>query len=68
MSNEYTLNNDANQVTLQKLIKLLGINVDNKLFSDEHVSLLCEKASNQLKEKEVLINIFSFMLNLVTIS
>ena len=68
MSNEYTLSNDANQVTLQKLIKLLGINVDNKLFFDEHVSLLCEKASNQLKEKEVLINIFSFMLNLVTIS
>ena len=52
MSNEYTLNNDGNEVTLQKLIKLLCINVDNKLFFDEHVSLLCEKASNQLKEKE----------------
>ena len=52
MSNEYTLNNDGNEVTLQKLIKLLGINVDNKLFFDEHVSWLCEKASNQLKEKE----------------
>ena len=38
MSNEYTLNNDGNEVTLQKLIKLLGINVDNKLFFDEHVS------------------------------
>ena len=68
----YTLNIDSNQVTSEKFVKLLGINIDNKLSFDEHVSSLCKKASNQLdaisrlhrylgfKEKEVLINSFVY--------
>ena len=60
----------GNQVTSEKSIKLLGINIDNKTSFDEHVSLLCKKASNQLntisrlqrylgfKEKKVFINSF----------
>ena len=60
----------GNQVTSEKSVKLLGINIDNKISFDEHVSSLCKKASNQLntisrlqrylsfKEKEVLINSF----------
>ena len=68
MCNQYTLNIDGNQVTSEKSVKLLGINIDNKLSFDEQVSSLCKRASNQLntiirlhrylgyKEIEVLIN------------
>ena len=67
-----TFNIDGNQVTSEKSIKLLVINIDNKLSFDEHVSSLCKKASNHLnkisrlhkylgfKEKEVLINSFVY--------
>ena len=70
--NQYTLNIDGNQVNLEKSVKLLGINIDNKLSFDEHISSLCKKASNQLnaisrlhiylefKEKEILINSFVY--------
>ena len=37
MCNQYTLNIDDNQVTSEKSVKLLGINIDNKLSFDEHV-------------------------------
>ena len=33
--NQYTLNIDDNQVTSEKYVKLLGINIDNKLSFDE---------------------------------
>ena len=72
MCNQYTLNIDGNQVTSENSVKLLGINIDNKLSFDEHVSSLCKKASKQLnvisrlqkyfefKEEEVLINNFVY--------
>ena len=72
MCSQYTLNIDNNEVALEKSVKLLGIEIDDKLFFDEHLSSLCKKASNQLnaisrlhkylafKEKEVLINSFVY--------
>ena len=70
--NSDTFNIDGNQVTSKKSIKLLVINIDNKLSFEEHVSSLCKEASNHLhkisrlhkylgfKEKEVLINSFVY--------
>ena len=72
MCNQFTLNIDGNQVTSEKSVKLLFINIDNKLSFDEHVFSLCKKASNHLnavsrlhrylgfKEKEFLINTFVY--------
>ena len=73
MCNQYTLNIDGSQVTSEKSVKLLGINIDSKISFDEHISLLCIKSSNQLnaisrlhrylgfKEKEVLVNSFVYV-------
>ena len=47
MCNQYALNIDGNQVTSEKSVKLIGINIDNKLSFDEHFSSLWKKASNQ---------------------
>ena len=72
MCNQYALNIDGNQVTSEKYVKLLRINIDDKLSFDEHVSSLCKKPSNPLsairrlhkylgfKEKGVFINSFVF--------
>ena len=74
LGNQYTLNIDGNQVTSEKSVKLLGINIYNNLSFDERLSSLCKKASNQLnaekrfhrnlvfKEKEVLINCFVLII------
>ena len=48
MSNQQIFSIDSNEVFLKKSVKLLGINIDNKLYFDEYVSSLCKKASNQL--------------------
>ena len=47
MCNQYTLNINGNQVTLEKSVKLLDINISDKLSFDKNVSSLCKKASNQ---------------------
>ena len=72
MCNQYSCNTDGNQHTSEKSAKLLGINIDNKLSFDEHVPLLCKRASNKLKaisrlykylgfkKKNVLINSFVY--------
>ena len=69
-SNQYTLDIDGNQVTPEKCVKPLGINIDNKLPFNEWVPSVCKKSSNEItvisrlhrylgfKEKEVFINSF----------
>ena len=55
---------------MESSVKLLGIEIDNKLNFEKHISNICKKASNQLnaicrlqtfmghKEKEAMINTF----------
>ena len=72
MKNEYVLKIGNSEITTEKSVTLLGIEIDNKLTFESHISHLCQKASNQLnaiarlkrymgfKEKEVLINSFVY--------
>ena len=68
MKDSYPLNINDLTINSENSIKLLGIEIDNKLSFEQHVSTLCNKASNQVnaigrieklmgfKEKEVLLN------------
>ena len=72
MKDSYPL--DINDLTInsENSVKLLGVEIDNKLSFELHISTLCNKASNQLnaieriqkfmgfKEKEVLLNSFVY--------
>ena len=65
------LNINGVELTMEPSVKLLGIEIDNKLNFEKHISNICKKASNQLngicrlqtfmghKEKEVMINTFA---------
>ena len=70
MKDCYALNINKQTIDSENCVKVLGIEIDNTLSFDKHISNLCKKASNQLnaigriqkymgfKEKEVLLNIF----------
>ena len=70
MKDSYALNINKQTINSENCVKLLGIEIDNKLSFDKHISNPCKKASNQLnaigriqkytgfKEKEVLLNSF----------
>ena len=70
MKNSYALNINNQTINSENCVKLLGIEIDNTLSFNKHISTLCKKASNQLnaieriqkyirfKEKEVLLNSF----------
>ena len=69
----YPLNINDLTINSKNGVKLLGFEIDNKLSFDQHISTVCNKASNQLngigrkqkkfmvfKEKEVLLNSFVY--------
>ena len=64
------LNVICKELTMESCVKLLGIEIDNKLKFEKHISNICKKASSHLiticrlqtfmghKEKEAMINTF----------
>ena len=72
MKDSYPLNINDLTINSENSVKLLGIEIDNRLSFEKHISTLCNKASNQLnaigriqkfmgfKEKEVLLNSFVY--------
>ena len=69
--NWYLTINNA-EIKSKESVTILGIEIDNKLNFEKHVSTICKKANNQLnairrigadlgqKEKEILINSFVY--------
>ena len=70
--NLYSLNINNSVISSKESVSLLGIEIDNKLNFEKHVSTICKKASNQLnaisriqsylgkKEKNIIINTFVY--------
>ena len=48
MKNYYPLNINDLTINSENSVKLLGIEIDNKLSFEQHIYTLCNKASNQL--------------------
>ena len=65
------LNINGGKLTMESSVKLLGIEIDNKLNFEKHISNIFQKVSNQLnailrleafmghKEKEAMVNTFA---------
>ena len=72
MENKHEMYIENKKITSEHSVRLLGIEIDNQLNVDNHVSALCKKASSQLNaigklrkcigfpEKKVLIEAFVF--------
>ena len=72
INENYTLNVNNIEIKSTNSVRLLAIDIDNKLNFDKHLASLCRKAANQLnaicriqnhmgnKEKEVLVNSFIY--------
>ena len=68
MKDSYSLNINQEVINSENCVKLLGVETDNELSFEKHISTLVKKASNQLnvicriqkfmdfKEKEILLN------------
>ena len=48
MKYSYALNINNQTISSENCVKLLGIEIDNTVSFNKHISRLCEKASNQL--------------------
>ena len=51
MKDSYALNINNQTFNSENCVKLLGIEIDNTLSFNKHISTLCKKASNQLNAK-----------------
>ena len=72
MKDSYSLNINQEVINSENCVKLLGVEIDNKLSFEKHISTLVKKANNQLnaisriqkfmgfKEKEILLNSFVY--------
>ena len=72
MKDSYSLNINQEVINSENSVKLLGVEIDNKLSFEKHIFTLVKKASNQLnaiiriqkfmgfKEKEILLNSFVY--------
>ena len=72
MKDSYPLNINDLTINSENSLKPLDIEIDNNLSFEQHISIICNKASNQLKvigriqkimrfkEKEVLLNSFVY--------
>ena len=72
MKDSYSLNINQEVINSENSVKLLGVEIDNKLSFEKHISTLVKKSSNQLnaisriqtfmgfKEKESLLNNFVY--------
>ena len=72
MKDSYPLDINDQKINSENCVKLFGIEIDNKLCFEQHISTLCKKASNQFnaigriqkcmgfKEKEILLNSFVY--------
>ena len=71
MKDSYSININLDVINSENYMKLLGVEIDNKLSYEKHISTLVKKASNQLnaisrmqnlwvfKETEILLNSFN---------
>ena len=48
MKDSYALNINNQTINSENCVKLLGIEIDNAISFNKHISTLCKKASNQL--------------------
>ena len=72
MKDSHSLNLNQEVINSENCVKLLGVEIDNKLSFEKYISTLVKKASNQLnaisriqkfmgfKEKEILLNSFAY--------
>ena len=72
MKDSYSLNTNQEVINSENCVKFLGVEIDNKLSFEKHISTLVKKANNQLnaisriqkfmgfKEKEILLNSFVY--------
>ena len=72
MKDSYPLNINQEVINSENCMKLFGVEIENKLSFEKHISTLGKKASNQLnvisriqtflgfKEKDILLNSFVY--------